>query len=221
MLRSMMKGYKSQTQTHYLNVRNIAVDFDDVIVPFMSYFIKFCSRHLKRPIVYENTKTLLINELLECDAKETHSIFTEFYGNSEEWLELHKTPPIVDCVNVLTTLKKEGYGFYIVTARSHEFDNITNEYLNTFLPGIFDGVHFANYYGIEGKKTTKLALCIESDCQVLIDDSPQNVYDLHESQVDGILFGNYPWNNDFEHHIKVHQWEDLLNLLMGQNVINK
>ena len=190
------------------NTINIAFDFDDVIVPFMPYFVKFCNRKYGYKLEYSDCYTLNIMELLKLDESAARDVFNDF-AQSEEHDDMHLVVPSEESVNTLKQLSN-SYGLFIVTAREHRFEDITMKYLNKYLPNIFKGVYLANYHG-EGIKYTKQYLCEKHNCQVLIDDSVTNIDDLKESNIKGILFGDYPWNNNCN-KLKANSWIDLFKL---------
>lgn len=186
----------------------IAFDFDDVIVPYMEYFLLYCSRVLGRHFDYDSLRTLNISDLFECSKEDANKIFAEFL-KSGEWFALHLTQPTDECLTALHHLKSLGHNLVVVTARSHNLEGITKAYLSEHLPGIFTDSFYANYYSLAGDSKTKLGICLEQNCSALIDDNPAHIGELLESHVQGVLFGDKPWNVDFPAKHKIGRWSDL------------
>jgi uncharacterized HAD superfamily protein len=188
-------------------VRNIAIDFDDVLVPFISPFLDYCNRTLSCQLQLEDCVGLSIAQLLNCDETTAHAIFCQFL-ESEEHQTMHQVPVTEECLTALTTLAQH-FGLCLVTARDTRLRAVTCQYLEQHCPGIFHQVCLANYYG-PGQRYTKEFFCRQHQCQVLIDDSVHNIADLDNSEVDGLLFGDYPWNRQADDRRRVVNWTEVL-----------
>lgn len=195
---------------------NIAVDFDDVIVPLMKYFIYYCKNILNIDINIEDVESPIFSEILKCENDHAKNIFDKFV-ESDYWNMLHSNEPDLDCKNKLIELKKIGHKLYIVTAREHRFKNITEDYINKYLPNIFDSIHFGNHYGNNGIIKKKSEICKDLGCHILIDDNPNYISDALNNKINGILLGEWKWSkienvgpiNSSNKIHKISNWKDI------------
>ncbi len=185
--------------------RSIAVDFDDVIVPFMAPFLEWYNGFYNKDIRLEDTTTTKLDQLLDCSYERSRDIFDTFASDIATQRKIHSVPPSEACVKVLTKLS-EKYRLVLVTAREHRFKDITRRYLMRFLPGVFQEIVLCNSYGASGKTTTKVQVCVEHNCFALIDDSLPYICEVRAEKIRGILFGWYPWNNEYAGE-RVVSWE--------------
>jgi uncharacterized HAD superfamily protein len=111
--------------------KRIAVDFDDVIIPFMSKFMEYCSSRLNQKISIDRATRPTFREILNCPELEARELF-EDYIVSPEWIELHQIPPFDNCQEKLTEFKEKGHSLVLVTAREERFREITQKYIETY-----------------------------------------------------------------------------------------
>jgi len=116
-------------------IQNIAVDFDDVIVPFFPSFIAFCNRAYGYNLKIGDCVEMRFEVLLSCSYERAREIFDAFVVSEEHTL-MHQIAPSEECKRVLSGLTKH-FGLYVVTARQARFEAVTREYLGKHLPGMF------------------------------------------------------------------------------------
>ena len=191
-------------------IKRIAIDFDDVILPYMPSFIKFCNEKHNTALTHNDCITLQIERLMGCDESRARDVFNEF-ADSSYHTEMHDVAPTPECS---LTLKKmsERWKLAIVSAREGRFTDITMAYLNKHLPKIFSEVWLCNTYGSSGDKATKKDVCNWIGCQILIDDSAENIASLDNSAILGVIFGDYPWNKMHD-GVRANTWGDVMKLL--------
>merc|ERR1711904_690855 len=66
--------------------------------------------------------------------------------------------------------------------------------IDWYFPGVFEGVHFGNHFGVSGKKTSKPDMCKYIGATALIDDSADYARECAGSKIPTYLFGDYGWN---------------------------
>jgi uncharacterized HAD superfamily protein len=93
----------------------------------------------------------------------------------------------------LRQLKQRQYRLVAVTVRRRSTVESTKVWLNDNYPKIFDDVRFVHFWD-EKDARTKADVCAELEADWLIDDSIKHVSQMAEMGRDGLLFGNYTWN---------------------------
>lgn len=88
------------------------------------------------------------------------------------------------------------------------------QFINKYYPGIFSRIMMGNHYGREGVKKSKPEMCKELGAVLLIDDSLDYARQCAESNLNAILFGDYPWNkleNEDLHEniVRVAHWKEV------------
>ena len=126
---------------------------------------------------------------MSCDSLQARDIFNEF-ADSSYHDKMHDVAPTEECTSALKKMAQH-WKLVIVTAREHRFTDITMAYLNKHLPKIFSEVRLCNTYGSSGMKATKKDMCDAERCQMLIDDSIENIASLDNSATLGVIFGDY------------------------------
>ncbi|KAJ1310260.1 hypothetical protein OPQ81_007002 [Rhizoctonia solani] len=117
------------------------------------------------------------------------------------------TPPVEGALEGVKALKGLGYRLEIVTARALKHQHGTDRWLDKYLPGVFDKVHYTGEFehnpnvavppppngSINSKKLTKSDVLKMIGAKALIDDSLPNAL-LCTEVVPVLLFGEYQWN---------------------------
>ncbi|CAE6426848.1 unnamed protein product [Rhizoctonia solani] len=117
------------------------------------------------------------------------------------------TPPVEGAIEGVKALKSLGCRLEIVTARALRHQHGTDMWLNKYLPGVIDKVHYTGEFehnpnaaippppnGSEyPKKLTKADVLKTIRAKALIDDSLPNAM-LCSGVVPVVLFGDYQWN---------------------------
>ncbi|CCO26188.1 Dehydrogenase/reductase SDR family protein 7-like [Rhizoctonia solani AG-1 IB] len=117
------------------------------------------------------------------------------------------TPPVEGAIQGVKTLKGLGYRLEIVTARALRHQPTTDTWLEKYLPGVIDKVHYTGEFEHSpnvavspppndpnnAKKVTKASILEMIGAKALIDDSLPNAL-LCSEVVPVLLFGEYQWN---------------------------
>lgn len=169
----------------------VGVDFDDTIMPFVKSFVEFCTEDGLSPQPVHEIKILRFDVILACTVPFANNVFERF-AKSAHWESMHNTPPTPECKEALALLKEQGVELHIVTARDTRFKDITLEYLDKHLPGLFTDYHFGNV-SVGHPKRSKVEMCKSAKVSILVDDNWDNVDDVHLNGIVGIPFGTESW----------------------------
>lgn len=187
----------------------VAVDFDDVLVPCMDYFVDYCNKVKGVSGSLDNLLYPTFDAAFPtCVAEESYAHFEDFV-ESDWWKRLHEVPPPVGCSAKLWEFKSAGCDLIVVSAREHRFMDITQQYLARFLPGLFKEVILCNYFGIHSSdRITKSQVCMEKKCTLLIDDNYKYFKEVLENapSVNCILLGESSWTRYWGSEVLAHQW---------------
>lgn len=181
-----------------MELPGIAVDFDDVLIPFTKHFLRYL--HSKedwsdeRPVLpsYEQLNSPDFREMV-ADGELCQRLFVEF-RQTTHWTRLHDIPPTRECAQALVELHHQGFPLYIVSARELVLQPDTSDYIDRFFPRIFRGVYLGNCYGT-GTRRRKWEICQQLNCETLLDDSPSNIAEVEQHGIRGILVRGTPWSD--------------------------
>ncbi len=167
----------------------IAVDIDEVLFPFLDEFLKHHNKLYGSELKSHEFEAYDFGAKLNISAaEETKRIydFTVQLSNSQvEPIKLAQ-----DSIAKLST----KYDLEIVTARHSKFEDVTIHWLETHFPKFFKNVSMIGYAPIMDKPLTKAEVCLASGAIALIDDSLLHITEAAAAGIEGILFGNYSWN---------------------------
>jgi len=86
------------------------------------------------------------------------------------------------------------FDLQIITARDPRFELSTKAWVKKNFEGVFSDVFLIGHPAAMEKPQTKAVLCREIGAFAMIDDSVKHVSSCAEVGVEGVLFGDYPWN---------------------------
>ncbi|KAG8967359.1 hypothetical protein FRC03_010104 [Tulasnella sp. 419] len=170
----------------------IAVDFDDVLVATNEAAAKWHNREYGTSLDlgdflyyhwWKNPGWGTIND--------TVVKVTKFY-DSDDYIN---APPIPGAARSCKILKERGYRLVIVTARSDEHRQITEDAIRRYFPDIFENIYFTVSLGRRGSSyLSKPQILASIGAMAFIDDSLDNAMDCARAGFPSILFGQYMWN---------------------------
>jgi len=170
--------------------RNLALDLDDVIYPFLPTMIPFHNDRYGTEFTVDDYHTFDFHEVWGGTRSEAMEKVVGFFD------VLHKDGPVPDpMAEAATAIDKLAGEFrlVIVTARFDELRRHTHAWLDKHFPGLFEEVHLCNSFG-PGVRRTKASICDELDAVALVDDSLKNVTAVAATGRKAVLFGDYAWN---------------------------
>jgi uncharacterized HAD superfamily protein len=135
--------------------------------------------------------------------------------------------PFAEAFQVLGVLR-ERYELEVVTSRRVSVKGVTQEWLDRYFPGIFQGVHYVGMWddshpaNIQHRlQQTKGALCRAIGADYLIDDQLKHCVAAAEAGVQALLFGDYSWNrtaNDLPNGVtRTHTWQEVKEFFDAQS----
>ena len=168
----------------------LAVDIDEVLFPFVAEFSFWHNNEYGTDYSLENFHTYDFDKVLGESIPETvHRIHT-FLSVEHAHMTVAPLEEAQDAITKLT----ERYRPVAVTARHPEFENPTLQYLLHHFKEIITDITLVGHKETLSVVRSKAEVCQEVGAIALIDDSITHVANCAAVGIDGILFGNYPWN---------------------------
>ena len=179
----------------------IAVDLDDVLMDFNNPLFGFYNEKHDTHHKLEDLTSYQVESAWGCPQEKALEIIKQFYVSKE-----HKTAlPKKGAVKALSILKKD-FRLVVITARSPEFKEISERWINFHFLNTFESIHFSH---------KKSEICDELGVELFIDDALHNALDVGKPERPVYLF-DAPWNQkeDLPEHItRVKSWEEIMEKL--------
>ncbi|MCX6747100.1 MAG: hypothetical protein NTU63_03120 [Candidatus Pacearchaeota archaeon] len=173
--------------------RRIGIDLDDVSLNFVDALILYHNETYGTNIKREQVQSFSFQNIwggtLEERVKKVNDFFrTSYFDNIQ---------PIEGAVDAISILASSD-DLFAVTSRPFFVKEKTERSVNKFFKDKFQGIyHSSNHYSkAENSGKTKAQLCNELGVSSLIDDSLDYIIQCSSAGIKGILFGNYPWNQN-------------------------
>ena len=172
-----------------MNKPIIAVDIDDVLVPHFQDLITWHNQTYgtKLSLSDNGNEDLTVwgADTGEAAVKRVHQFF-----DSQAFLDAR---PFLEAKASLGLLGAQ-FDLVVVTARDTIIEKVTRDWLAEHFTDMFEGAHFTSKYSLEGKRRQKSEVLKEVKAEYLIDDSLDNILAAVQVGLQGVLFGDYPWN---------------------------
>jgi 5'(3')-deoxyribonucleotidase len=167
----------------------IAVDIDEVLFPFIDEFIKDHDARFGTSLDKNHFDTYEFSAPLGLDVPTTIERVYAF----QKRIDSKISEPFEESKEAVAKLSKH-YELAVVTARHPQFEDMTIEWLREHYKSSFVSITHIGFAPIMEKPITKAAVCLELGAIALIDDSIDHILQCSKSDIEGVLFGNYPWN---------------------------
>ncbi len=167
----------------------IAIDVDEVLFPFLDEFIQYHNNKYGTSLTRDQVDNYEFSKALKLDIPATVQRIYNFH----EHLGNKTVEPFEASKEAIAKLSKK-YDLSIVTARHPKFEDMTTEWLKRHYGDIFKNINHIGFAPIMEKARTKAEVCLEIKAIALIDDSVDHILGCSAVGIDGILFGDYPWN---------------------------
>lgn len=190
----------------------IAVDIDEVLVPYAAGFIEYYNEIHSSNYALEDLFIYRFEEVTNDSREYMVGLIHAYHAEAKRGSEI----PIEGAVKAISKLA-ESFKVDIVTARRYTELEITERWLRLHFPQTFRSVHFIRGPEDGFKKVSKIDTCLKIKADVLIDDRPDYVIEAASVGIKGLLFGDYPWNRSVELPagvVRVRDWEAVLEELM-------
>ena len=123
----------------------LAIDMDEVLAQFITGIAKFYSSEIDNTctITADQFHTMDFSKVWGITEEQTNEIVRQFYQS--QIFELLQ--PVVGALDALRRLKACGFELHIVTARQHNIETATRQWLHAHFPddGLIADVHFCNH----------------------------------------------------------------------------
>ncbi len=170
-------------------MNRIAIDLDEVLVPFLRPLAKFHGRALptseRHPYVFR--------EVFDCTQEESARMVLAYYQSPEFLYER----PIIGSQRAMHQLRGQFDKMYVLTGRQDAAREQTERWIETHFPDVFDDVILTNSY--TKHEVSKVDMCRALSIGCIIDDNG----DVCEAAIDagararhfiGWIDGvTYPW----------------------------
>lgn len=168
----------------------LALDFDDVIFPFMETFVPHYNETYDVKFHIDDYWTFEFEKIWGNDIHEAWHRVGLFFHNPP--LGVEPLPGSLVGVNKL----KDHYRLCIVTARDESLREQTEEWINTHFPDVFEELHLCNSYSLDpnAERRSKIEVIEELGAVGLVDDSLRNISMVAAAGRRACLFGDYAWN---------------------------
>ncbi len=209
----LIRQAQSLQQARHDNIKPvIAVDIDEVLVPFAEGFIGFYNQVNGTAYELATTQVYRLEEI----TGDTKEYMLEMVHQYHALVERRADLPIEGAVDAINRLLMY-YEVDIVTSRRYVELEFTHKWLRQNFPKVFRKVHFIRGPD-DGNVMTKSEICQQIGAKVLIEDQLTYALDAAKSGIRVLLFGSYPWNqiDVLPHNVKrVYNWDEVLQDLIG------
>ncbi|OGL34270.1 hypothetical protein A3F64_00560 [Candidatus Saccharibacteria bacterium RIFCSPHIGHO2_12_FULL_42_8] len=187
----------------------IATDIDEVLFPLVAEFVKWHNREYGTTLTSDDFTSYEFEQVLQESIPEVVHRIRLFLDQEHGHLHVE---PIFEAQEALETLS-EDYDIIAVTARHPEFKLSTYAYLQHHFGEIIEELNLLGHKETIDIIQSKAEVCQKLGVSALIDDSLEHVLGCVGSGVQGVLFGQYPWNQQEdlpESVIVCPTWKDVL-----------
>ena len=162
---------------------NIGLDVDGVLVDVRTFQLREGKRYFQKKygISIKNPDMFEVQDVFECTKKQRESFWIKYI-----WKYCLKEPMTEDAAEVVNSLREEGHRIVIITSRVHTTETgITGKLFRWMLRHwlrknhmTYDDIIFCEE---KGSGVDKLRVCKENNIDVMVDDSPENLYEIRKN----------------------------------------
>lgn len=180
-------------------MNRIAIDIDEVLVPFLSPMAKYHNKSISK-----TRYSYVYRDIFDITEEESQKMVQEFY-KSQAFIQM---TPMRGAQKAMYKLRRGADKLYIVTGRQDTVREDTEDWIDTFFPNIFDDVILTNSYTLHEVK--KSDICRALNIGLIIDDNKGICDQCIEAGTDALNFVGdeiYPWCEESE--ISIKGWDTL------------
>jgi hypothetical protein len=181
-------------------MNRIAVDVDEVLVPFLFPMAKWRGLTMPRKEKY----SYLYRDIFSIPEPESQKMVRAFYSSQA----FKNLKPIPGAHKKLTLLREQTDKIYVVTGRQNIARETTEWWLDKYFPDIFDDLILTNSF--TPFEIKKVDVCRSLALDTIIDDSIDICTDCISNGINAIHFVGedvYPWCE--ETNISVKKWDEI------------
>jgi uncharacterized HAD superfamily protein len=192
---------------------NICVDLDDTLVGWVDAFRKWYNHVYGVSLQMKEFKTYRFNLILQLSWRETQERVENFQKSDY----FRKILPVEGAVEAIDRLVQQGKRLFLTTSRPDFLKENTQKLIDQYFKDKFLEVFYSSnhYTKRENCGMSKGEICKKLNAS-LIDDSLDYLMQCVLLGLEGILFGNYPWNQNGELPLGVTRcltWKEILERL--------
>lgn len=169
----------------------IGVDIDDVIAANAAGFIEYSNNKYGTHLTVDDYQDHW-GEVWKAEHEEAERRAVEYHESGHI-----ATYGIIEGAHEVLGELKDRYALVVLTTRRNSINQLTREWIDKYYPDIFDELIFSGFFDSPTEKSihmTKGELAMRVGMDYLIDDQLKHVQSAAEMGVNGLLFGEYPWN---------------------------
>jgi hypothetical protein len=168
----------------------LALDFDDVIFPFMQRFVPHYNERYNADFTIDDFWTFDFDKVVGGDPQIVWDRIALFF--EEPVVDVEPLPGSSDGIAALA----DHYELAIVTSRDESLRTVTESWIEATFPGVFHSVHLCSTYSRDPaiQRRTKREVIESLHAVALVDDSLQHASSIASSGRRAFLFGEYAWN---------------------------
>lgn len=165
---------------------------DEVFFPFAAHFAEHHNQQHGTNLTYVDITSYNFEDIIGEDILET---VKRVHAATE--VDHSHIDPIEGSPDAVRQLEKQ-FDLVIVTARDPKHEEQTLDWLERHYRDVFSDVIHVGHIGAVEKPIKKVEICRQLAAIALIDDSPKHIEEVANAGIEGVLFGNYAWNQDKE-----------------------
>ncbi len=188
--------------------RRIGIDVDDVLADFHTALMNYYNAKYNGSLKPEDFKTYQFNEVWGGTLEEAIKRVNDFHHSPF----FKQIVPIQNSVDAVKLLSRQNT-LFVITSRPEFTRKETARWLNEFFEDRFFGISYSsNHYSKAGGKD-KSQICRDLGISILVDDSLDYIKQCSSEGIKGVLFGDYPWNQNGQLPLgvrRVNDWKEAL-----------
>lgn len=177
----------------------IAIDVDEVLSPFVEGLVAWHNAYYGTAYTLHDFITYNFHQVWGGSLELAIDKSCLYFENRDP----ETAKPLLNAERVLKRLHQD-HELVVVTSRMLTHRSHTEAWINEHFPNIFQQIILCNHWSKEGGQSIKKSqACLTHGAKFLIDDLPRYVEDAASEGISGLLFGNYPWNQQFNPHAQI------------------
>ncbi|MEO6508988.1 MAG: hypothetical protein ABIO02_03470 [Patescibacteria group bacterium] len=189
----------------------IAVDIDSVLADLVPNMNDYYNEKFHTEYTIDHYINYDLSQVWKEQKRENIvNVLMDFFDSPQ----MDTLKPMSGAVEAVSYLKKNNT-LFVITARPYSVEDKTLRWLNTYFPGMFDGIHHTNQllHNTE-KHINKSDVCSQIKADIMIEDNIDYAEDCAGCGITTFLL-EQGWNRDRVVHqdiIRVKDWNELLDV---------
>lgn len=187
----------------------MATDIDEVLFPFVAEFSTWHNEQYGTDLSVNDFHTYEFEAVLKVPVPEAVHRIRVFLHQDHRHVE-----PLEEAQDAIARLGSV-YKLVAITARHPEFEHTTRAYLLEHFRNHVTDLSLVGHRETVDVLRTKAEVCKDFEAIALIDDSVAHVTGCAEANIQGVLYGDYPWNSTDhlpESVVRCTNWKQVLEL---------